>query len=40
MIKKPENFDDLLNLQKMLDENIGVERENKFIPRNRTEIDI
>ena len=35
-IKKPETFDDLLNLQKILDENIS----DKFSEREKTEIDI
>ena len=40
MINKPQNFEDLLELQKLLDEEVGKPRENGFMPRKRTEMDI
>lgn len=39
-IKKPETFEDLLELQKILDENTGKARQNGFIPRERNIDDI
>lgn len=39
-INKPQNFEDLLKLQKVLDEEVGKPRENGFIPRKRNYIDI
>ena len=39
-IKKPETFEELLNLQKILDENTAKTRENGFTPRERNEMDI
>lgn len=39
-IKKPENFEDLLELQKILDEEVGKPRGNGFIPRVRVFDDI
>lgn len=39
-IKKPETFEDLLNLQKILDENTVKTRQNGFTPRERNEMDI
>ena len=39
-IKKPETFEDLLELQKILDENTGKARQNGFIPRERNADDI
>lgn len=40
MYKKPTNFMELLELQKMLDEKTSAERANGFKPRPRTERDI
>lgn len=37
---RPNNFNDLLELQKTLDKAVSEERENRFIPRERTEFDI
>lgn len=39
-LKKPETFEDLLNLQRILDENTGKARQNGFIPRKRNIDDI
>lgn len=39
-IKKPETFEDLLQLQKRLDEEVGKPRENGFMPRKRTWQDM
>lgn len=39
-IKKPETFEELLNLQKIFDEEVLKPRKNGFIPRERTEQDI
>ncbi len=39
-IKKPETFEELLKLQRILDENTTKTRENGFTPRERNEIDI
>ncbi len=39
-LKKPETFKDLLNLQRILDENTGKTRQNGFIPRERNKMDI
>lgn len=39
-IKKPETFEELLELQRILDENTTKTRENGFTPRQRNEIDI
>ena len=39
-IKKPEIFEELLNLQRILDENTGKTRQNGFIPRERNKMDI
>ena len=39
-IKKPETFEDLLNLQKIFDEEVLKPRKNGFIPRKRTIQDI
>lgn len=40
MINKPQNFEDLLELQKILDEEVGKPRENGFIPKKRDYIKI
>lgn len=40
MIKKPETYLELLNLQKILDTNVAKNRNNGFIPRSRTNLDI
>ncbi len=39
-IKKPETFEDLLELQKILDEEVSKKRYNGFIPRKRTWTDM
>ena len=39
-IKKPETFEELLNLQRILDETIDKPRENKFKPRHRNIYDM
>lgn len=39
-IKKPETFEELLDLQKILDETINKPRENKFKPRYRSCYDM
>ena len=39
-IKKPETFEELLELQRILDENTTKTRENGFTPRERNEMDI
>ena len=39
-IKKPETFEELLNLQKIFDKEVLKPRKNGFIPRERTEQDI
>lgn len=39
-IKKPKNFEELLNLQRILDETIDKPRENKFKPRHRNIYDM
>lgn len=39
-MQKPTNFNDLLKLQKILDETVYEQRENGFIPRKRTEFDL
>lgn len=39
-IKKPENFKDLLYLQKILDDEVAKPRKNSFVPRKREELDI
>ena len=39
-IKKPEIFEELLNLQRILDETIDKPRENKFKPRHRNIYDM
>lgn len=39
-IKKPKTFEDLLNLQNILDENTAKTRENGFTPRDRNKMDI
>ena len=39
-IKKPETFEELLNLQKILDETISKPRENRFTPRHRNIYDM
>ena len=40
MISKPRCFLDLLELQKILDDEVSKPRENGFIPRSREELDI
>lgn len=40
MIKKPDSFMDLLELQRILDEEIEKKRDNDFEPRKRSELDI
>lgn len=40
MIKKPQTFEDLLELQKILDEEVAKKRDNGFIPRERNDYDI
>lgn len=40
MISKPRCFNDLLELQRILDEEVSKPRDNGFIPRERNEIDI
>ena len=39
-MNKPTNFDDLLELQRVLDEEIEKNRSNGFTPRKRDELDI
>ena len=39
-LKKPETFEELLELQRVLDENTGKVRQNGFIPRERNIDDI
>ena len=39
-IREPKSFEDLLNLQKILDETISKPRENKFKPRHRNIYDM
>lgn len=39
-IKKPETFEELLNLQKILDKTISKPRENRFTPRHRNIYDM
>lgn len=40
MISKPRCFNDLLELQRILDENIEKNRKNGFVPRKRNVLDI
>lgn len=40
MISKPRCFNDLLKLQRILDENIEKNRNNGFVPRKRNVLDI
>lgn len=40
MISKPRCFNDLLELQRILDDKVSKPRENGFIPRSREELDI
>lgn len=37
---RPNNFNDLLEMQKQLDDAVSEKRDNGFIPRERTEFDI
>ena len=39
-MNKPTNFNDLLELQRVLDEEIEKTRNNGFVPRERSELDI
>lgn len=39
-MNKPTNFNDLLELQRVLDENIEKSRSNGFVPRKRSLLDI
>ena len=39
-IREPKSFEDLLNLQKILDETISKPRENRFTPRHRNIYDM
>lgn len=39
-LKKPKSFEELLELQKVLDEEVSKRRNNNFIPRERRELDI
>jgi hypothetical protein len=39
-MNKPTNFNDLLELQRVLDENIEKNRNNGFVPRERKDLDI
>lgn len=39
-MNKPKTFEDLLQLQKILDEEVGKPRDNGFVPRERTKVDI
>lgn len=39
-MNKPTNFNDLLELQRILDENIEKNRKNGFVPRKRNVLDI
>ena len=39
-MNKPTNFNDLLELQRVLDENIEKNRNNGFVPRKRSLLDI
>lgn len=40
MISKPISFNDLLELQRILDNEVSKPRDNGFVPRERNEIDI
>ena len=40
MISKPRSFDDLLYLQKLLDNEVSKPRKNGFVPRKRNDMDI
>lgn len=40
MLKKPTDFNEMLECQATLDRRIADERENGFVPRKRCELDI